>query len=118
MKKLGKFLCFIGAVLSVFLVIALLLQYIDNIYHFIPVYKIVDEKNTTILDLIVKYGSTLVIGILALGASMRFHPILMILIILVIAAVVGFMFYGDIALSYFPQSGNSDGAAIIKALIA
>ena len=117
MKKLGKFLCAIGAICAVLLVIALLVQYIDNIYHFIPVYKIVDEKNTTILDFIVKYGTTLVIGILALGASMRAHPILMIFIALVIAAVVGFMFYGDIALSYFPPNGAED-AAVFAGLLA
>ena len=119
MKKLGKFLCFIGAMLSVLLVIALLVQYIDNIYHFLPIFREVDGKHTTILDFIVKYGVTLVIGILALGASMRAHPILMIFIALVIAAVVGFMFYGDFTMSLLPNAGETEEpAAMLLKIIA
>ncbi len=119
MKKLGKFLCVIGEIAAVLLVIALLVQYIDNIYHFIPVFRIVDGKDTTILDFIVKYGLTLVIGILALGASMRAHPILMIFIALVIAAVVGFMFYGDFTMSLLPNAGGAEeDAAIFLSMIA
>lgn len=107
MKKLGKFLCAIGQIAAILLVIALLVQYINNIYHFIPV--LVDGHDATILDLIVKYGITLVIGIIALGASMKAHPILMIIVALVIAAVVGFMFYGDAVMGYFGGTGSSDG---------
>lgn len=119
MKKLGKFLCAIGQIAAILLVIALLVQYIDNIYHFIPVFRIVDGKNTTILDFIVKYGITLVIGIIALGASMKAHPILMIIVALVIAAVVGFMFYGDIALSLLPNAnGSEEDAAALVAMFA
>ena len=113
MKTLGKFLCVIGEIAAVFLVIALLVQYIDNIYHFVPVFRVVDGKNTTILDFIVKYGLTLVIGVIALGTSMKAHPIIMILVALVIAAVVGFMFYGDIALSLLPNAGDGTEGALV-----
>lgn len=117
MKKLGKFLCAIGEIAAVFLVIALLVQYIDNTYHFIP--ALVEGHDATVLDLIVKYGLTLVIGLLALGASMRCHPILLIIVALVIAAVVGFMFYGDAVTGYFNGTGNSDSApTALLALIA
>lgn len=115
MKHLGKLLCAIGEIAAVLLVIGLLVQYIDNIYHFIPVFRVVDGKDTTILDFIIKYGVTLVIGIIALGASMKAHPILMIIVALVIAAVVGFMFYGDFTRSLLP-SGNA--SAMISAIIA
>lgn len=119
MKKLGKFLCTIGEIAAVLLVIALLVQYIDNIYHFIPVFREIDGKNTTILDLIVKYGLTLVIGLLALGTSMRVSLILVILIALIIAAVVVFMFYGDIAKSYLPEPKDTENAAaMLAALVA
>lgn len=119
MKKLGKLLCTIGEIAAVLLVIALLVQYIDNIYHFIPVFRIIDGKNTTILDLIIKYGLTLVIGLMALGTSMRVSLILLIIVGLVIAAVVVFMFYGDIAKSYLPKPNDAeDAAAMLAALIA
>ena len=109
MKGLGKFLCAIGEIAAVLLVIGLLVQYINNIYHFIPV--LVEGHDATILDLIVKYGLTLVIGVIALGASMKAHPILMIIVALVIAAVIGFMFYGDAMMGYFGGgSGSSDSA--------
>ncbi len=116
MKGLGKFLCAIGQIAAILLVIGLLVQYIDNLYHFIPVFRVVDGKNTTILDFIIKYGITLVIGIIALGASMKAHPILMIIVILVIAAVVGFMFYGDFTQSLLPKT--EDASAMIAAIIA
>lgn len=117
MKKLGSFLCRIGEIAAVFLVIALLVQYIDNIYHFIPVFRVVDGKNTTVLDFIVKYGLTLVIGIIALGASMKAHPIILIIVALVIAAVVGFMFYGDAVQSVLPNA-SKDAANAIVAMFA
>lgn len=119
MKKLGKFLCVIGEIAAVLLVVCLLIQYIDNIYHFIPVFRVIDDKNTTILDLIIKYGLTLVIGLLALGTSMRVSLILVILIALIIAAVVVFMFYGDIAKSYLPEPKDAESAAaMLAALLA
>lgn len=119
MKNLGKFLCAIGQIAAILLVIGLLVQYIDNIYHFIPVFRVVDGKNTTILDFIIKYGITLVVGIIALGASMKAHPILMIIVALVIAGVVGFMFYGDIALSLLPGAeGAKDAAVVLATMIA
>ncbi len=117
MKKLGKFLCAIGQIAAILLVIALLVQYIDNIYHFIPTLN--DNTTATILDLIVKYGITLVVGIIALGASMKAHPILMIIVALVIAAVVGFMFYGDAINVFLPKAGGGDdAAAMLVAMIA
>ena len=117
MKKLGSFLCHIGEIAAVFLVIALLVQYIDDVYPFIPVFRIVDGKETTILDFIVKYGITLVIGVIALGASMKTHPIIMIIVALLIAAVVGFMFYGDAVKSFLPAT-SKDAANAIVALFA
>lgn len=119
MKNLGKFLCAIGQIAAILLVIGLLVQYLDNLYHFIPVFRVVDGKNTTILDFIMKYGITLVVGIIALGASMKAHPILMIIVALVIAAVVGFMFFGDITLSLLPKTeGAEDAAAMLVAMVA
>ncbi|MDE6690862.1 MAG: hypothetical protein K2K04_02725 [Clostridia bacterium] len=114
MKNLGKFLCAIGQIAAVLLVIGLLVQYIDNCYGFIP--PINGNSSTTILDLIVKYGITLVVGIIALGASMKAHPILMIIVALVIAGVVGFMFYGDAINVFLPKA--KDAAAIVSAIIA
>lgn len=110
MKKLGKLLCAIGEIGAVLLVIGLLVQYIDNAFHFIP--ALVEGHDTTILDLIIKYGITLVVGIIALGASMKTHPIIMIIVALVIAAVVGFMFYGDAVMGYFSGKSSSDNASV------
>lgn len=115
MKKIGKFLTVIGQIAAVLLVFALLIQYIDNLYHFIPVFRVVDGKNTTILDFIVKYGITLVVGILALGAGLKSNLIITIIIALVIAAVIGFMFYGDAVKSYLPDAKAPETA--IAALI-
>lgn len=115
MKGLGRFLCTIGEIAAVLLVIGLLLQYINDIYHFIPT---LNGSNTTILDLIVKYGITLVVGIIALGASMKVHPILMIIVALVIAAVVGFMFYGDAINVFLPSPEGAEDAAILVSMIA
>lgn len=116
MKGIGKFLCTIGEIAAVLIVIGLLVQYIDNIYHFIPVFRVVDGKNMTILDFIIKYGVTLVVGIIALGASMKVHPIVMIIVALVIAAVVGFMFYGDFTRSLLPEA--KDAAVALVNMIA
>lgn len=116
MKNLGKFLCAIGQIAAVLLVIGLLVQYINDIYHFIPT---LNGSTTTILDLIVKYGITLVVGIIALGASMKAHPILMIIVALVIAAVVAFMFYGDVVNVFLPApEGSKDAASLIAAMVA
>lgn len=113
MKKIGKFLTVVGQIAAVLLVFALLIQYIDNLYHFIP--PVVKGANTTILDFIVKYGVTLVVGLLALGAGLKTNLIITIIIALVIAAVIGFMFYGDAVKSYLPDAKEPETA--IAALI-
>lgn len=114
MKALGKFLGVIGQIIAVIMVIALLLNYINGIYGFMP------ELGDKILHYIVQYGATLLVAVIALSAALKTNMIFTIIVILLILAVIGFMFAQDILMPYLPagKASTEDAAAVIAAMIA
>lgn len=114
MKKLGKFLCVIGEILAVFLVIALLLYYLNGIYHFMP------DIGSQILGWISEFGAVLLVCLMALGGIMQTkNLILTILVALFIAALIGFTFYYGVITGFMPNAGGtgSGESAYVAALL-
>ncbi len=110
-KALSKVFSVIGQIIAVVLVVVLLLDYINDLYSFLP------EIGSKIVDQIVKYGSTLLVAIIAMSAVLKTNMIFTIIMILLILAVVGFMFAHDIIVGLFPPAKSSTESAVIAALL-
>ncbi len=113
MKKLGKFLCVIGEILAVVLILALLLNYLNGIYHFMP------EIGSKILGWISQFGAVLLVCLIALGGVMQTRSIILtILVALFIAALIGFTFYYGLITGFLPQANDGSTESAIAMLIA
>lgn len=107
MKKLGKFLCVVGEILAVVLIIALLLNYINGLYPFMP------EIGSKILGWISQFGAVLLVCLIALGGAMQTKSlILTIIVALFIAALIGFTFYYGIVTGFLPKGSSSTESAL------
>lgn len=98
-QTLSKFLDVIGKILAVLLVFAFLLYYINLNYQFLP--DIVE----TILNFATHWGALLVAGVTAVEAVIKRNFIITIVFLVVIAAVVVFMFFPGTIESWLPK-GN------------
>lgn len=117
MKGLGKFLGGVAQFLAIVMVVLLLLDYINGLYGFLP------ESIDKIWHYIMQYGTTLLVGLLALSAALKRSLILSIIVILLILAVLGFMFAKDIVVGYLPPAkpnteGGEETAFMLAVLFA
>ena len=103
MKTLGKILNVIGQILSVLLVIALLLYYINLNCHFLASVPIAE----TVLTYIKEFGVFVLAGVVALGAILKTHFIFAIILTLVLIAVAVFMFLPGTLESFLPKSNDA-----------
>lgn len=87
--KLSDLFAFIAKILSIPLLIALLLYFIDGTFHFMP------ELGTFILSQVSRWGALILAGLVALSATFKLHPILVIIITLLLIAVVVFELVGS-----------------------
>ncbi len=110
MKALGKVLNVIGQILAVLLVIALLLNYLNGLYSFMP------EIGGKILGWVSQFGAVLLVCVIALSAALRTNLILVILVGLFIAALIGFTFYYGVITGFLPQA--EEGVSAVAKLIA
>ncbi len=107
MKGLGKFLSAIGQILAVILVIALLLNYINGLYSFMP------EIGTKILGWISQFGAVLLVCVIALAAALKTNLIFTIIVALFVAALIGFTFYYGVITGFLPKAAESAIASVI-----
>lgn len=113
MKKLGKFLCVIGEIAAVILIIALLLNYINGLYPFMP------EIGSKILGWISQFGAVLLVCLIALGGTLQTKSlILTILVALFIAALIGFTFYYGVVTGFLPKGKEADTTSTLAMLLA
>ena len=110
MKALGKVLNVIGQILAVLLVIALLLNYLNGLYSFMP------EIGGKILGWVSQFGEVLLVCVIALSAALRTNLIFVILVGLFIAALIGFTFYYGVITGFLPQA--EEGVSAVVKLIA
>lgn len=110
MKTLGKILSAIGQILAVILILALLLNYLNGLYGFMP------EIGTKILHWIADFGAVLLVCIIALAAALKTNIIFTIIVALFVAALIGFTFYYGVVTGFLPQA--TEGALVLKSLIA
>lgn len=110
-KALSKVFSVIGQIVAVVLVVALLLDYINELYIFLP------EMGSKIIHYVVQYGATLLVAIIAMSAVLKTNMIFTVIMILLILAVVGFMFAKDIIVGYLPPAKSSTESAVIAALL-
>lgn len=107
MKTLGKILSAIGQILAVILVLALLLNYLNGLYHFMP------EIGSKILGWIAQFGAVLLVCIIAMAAALKTNMIFTIIVALFVATLIGFTFYYGVLTGFLPQANEGAIAAMI-----
>ena len=96
-ETLSKILDIVSKVVAVLLVFAFLLYYINLNYHFMP------ELGETILNFIFHWGALILTGIVAVEAVIKRNIVITIIFLVLIAAVVVFMFFPGTIESFLPK---------------
>ena len=113
MKGLAKVLTVIAEILAVILVIAFLLYHLDRRWDFIPDVNI-GGKTIDLLATITNYGGTLFACLVALIAALKTNLIFVIIVGLVIAAVICFMFVSGPIDALLPPATNPDASSLTE----
>lgn len=87
MKTLGKIFGFIAQVLAIILVIVFLVYHINGVANFIP------EQAIALFEQYKEIAAVLLISLIALAAALKTNLIITIIVALVVAALIGFMFF-------------------------
>lgn len=113
MKKLGKLFGVIAQILAVILVIALLLNTLDEMYGWFANVAVARQ----IFNWVARFGAVVLVCLVALSAAMKTNLIVTILVALFVAALLGFTFAHGIITQFLPKA-SSDAQSALAALIA
>lgn len=100
-NTLSKILQIIAEIMAVALVIVFLLHYIDANYPFLP------ELGVKIVNGLMQWGALLLVAVVGVQAMIRRNILFLILFLVVLAAVIVFMFFPGTIESWLPNKATT-----------